>query len=195
MELLPDWRILPESHGLMPEQLEARPYPIMMSEGPGWGSGSHESTQLCLSAIGYLIRIGFRAELALDFGSGSGILSIAATRAGCRVEAVEIDVASNEHALQNSKLNGVQSAIDIHTHLSSTALPCDLVLANILRPVLLDYAPALCSRQKRSGYMVLSGLLSTDVPSILARYSPLLGSMRPTIYERGEWRAVMFAPA
>ena len=78
--------------------------------------------------------------------------------------------------------------------MSKPARRFDLVMANILSPVLLDHAEALCARQSRDGRMVLSGLVATDVPAILARFKPRLAPMKAETYERGEWRAVVFSP-
>jgi ribosomal protein L11 methyltransferase len=67
----------------------------------------------------------------------------------------------------------------------------DLVVANILRAVLLEFAPALARLHARGGTLVLSGLVSTDVPEVSARYAALLGGVRPEVYEREDWRAVV----
>jgi ribosomal protein L11 methylase PrmA len=75
-----------------------------------------------------------------------------------------------------------------------TARELDLVFANIVNPVLLEIGDALCARQSRHGRMTLSGLVATDVPSILARYKPLLAPMGAQVYERGDWRAIVFSP-
>jgi len=167
---------------------------LRIKVGHGFGLGNHETTQLCLLALGHLLRAGPAPRRVLDFGAGSGILAIAAALSGAQVQAVEIDERSIENARENAALNGVQSRIEFLTHLSEPAQPFDLVLANILNRVLLEHAEQLCARQSRAGRMVLSGLFGTDVPGILARYKPLLAPMRPEVYERDEWRAIVFAP-
>lgn len=195
--LSPYWSIIPAARDAPgPEAADsADPRRLLLAPGPGFGSGRHETTQLCLLAIGYLLRTGFRPRHVLDFGSGSGILALAVARAGARVEAVEIDDAACEHARRNAKLNGLSTSIEVRRELSAPPLPYDMVLANILRPVLLSFAAQLCERQNQSGHLVLSGLVSTDVPEILGTYCPRLPAMRPGIYERGEWRAVVFSPS
>jgi len=163
---------------------------IVLEAGPGFGDGAHETTQLCLQAMAAAPRAA--SARMLDFGSGSGVLSIGAARLGLSVDAVEIDAAAIEHAAHNAGLNGVASSIRVHRTLDALQGPYALVVANILRPVLLSFAPVLVSRLAANGTLVLSGLLSTDVPEIIARYSALLGGRRPTVHERGEWRAVVF---
>ena len=167
---------------------------IKIIPSKAWGSGDHETTLLCLQAMGYLFKKRMPIKKVLDFGAGSGILGIGAALSGAKVEAVEIDVASIECAIENSKLNGVEPLIDYHTKLTEPPRHFDLVVANILKEVLLEFADSLCTRLSPNGYMVLSGLVATDVPAILACYKPLLTSMHPEIYERGEWRAIMFQP-
>jgi ribosomal protein L11 methyltransferase len=166
---------------------------IKLLPGPGFGTGAHPTTRLCLQALGFLLARGAPRAHVLDFGSGSGILSVAAALAGSRVEAVEIDQRALAHARENAVLNGVAASIDFRSTLSQPCPAFDLVLANVLRPVLLDVAQELCSRQSPAGHLVLSGLVGTDVPEILACYRPLLAPMRSTVYESGEWRAVMFS--
>ncbi len=168
---------------------------IRIEPGPSFGDGGHETTQLCLQALGFLARRGSRPATALDFGAGTGILAIAAARLGAHVEAVEIDERALASVRANARLNGVGALIDVRRELSEPARPFALIMANILARVLLDFAPALGLRQSRSGWMVLSGLLATDVPAILATYRPLLAPMQAETYTRGEWRAIVFSPS
>ena len=73
--------------------------------------------------------------------------------------------------------------------------PYDLVVANIVAPVLVEHAAALCERvDRRGGAVVLSGLLEGDVPAVAARYAALLGC-EPAVGTRGDWRCLTFAPA
>jgi ribosomal protein L11 methyltransferase len=128
----------------------------------------------------------------LDFGAGTGVLAIAAALHGARVEAVEIDARALAAAAENVRLNRVPELVELRRHLAEPPRQHDLVGANIVSPVLLEHAEALCARQAPSGRLVLSGFLGPQVPEILARYGPLLAPMRSQVYERGEWRAVMF---
>jgi ribosomal protein L11 methyltransferase len=128
----------------------------------------------------------------LDFGSGSGILSIAGARLGAEVEAVEIDPLAAAHAERNAVANGVAAHIRSRRTLEETRPPFDLVVANILRSVLLDFADALADRMAPGAALVLSGLVSTDVPEVSVRYARRLGGERPEVYERGEWRALVW---
>ncbi len=167
----------------------------MLSPGAGFGDGTHETTQLCLQAISAFAPRDGRPWRVLDFGSGSGILSIAAARLSASVDAVEIDDSARKHSLENARLNGVAERIRF-----APALPCpaeryDLVVANILRPVLLDFADALVARRANRGTLVLSGLVATDVPEVVSRFLLLVNGRRPDLHSRGEWRALVWRPA
>jgi ribosomal protein L11 methyltransferase len=164
---------------------------ILIEPGPGFGDGTHETTQVCLQAIAALApRTG--PWRMLDFGSGSGILSIAAARLGAVVDSVEIDPLAAAHGERNATANGVSDRVRVLRTLEQTQPPFDFVVANILRAVLLDFAGALVERTAAGAALVLSGLVSTDVPEVSVRYASRLGGQRPEVYERGEWRALVW---
>lgn len=194
VEIPPYWKVLPPwTRPEARDRVEGVPL-LRVQPGAGFGDGTHASTQLCLLALGFFSRTTFRPATVLDFGTGSGILAIAAAKLGARVEAIDIDELALENARENARLNAVETFIECRTRLREPAHEFDFVLANILRSVLVESAEALCTRQSRTGRMILSGLVPTDVPSVLARYKPLLAPMRAQVYERGEWRAVVFSP-
>src|SRR5262249_22710391 len=109
-----------------------------------------------------------------------------------QVDAVEIDARAVEHADRNIRANAVESRVRQLGALDAAAVPFDFIVANILRAVLLAHAQALASALARSGTLVLSGLVSTDVPEIIARYTPLCGGRRPNVSARDEWRALVW---
>jgi len=170
------------------------PRPITIAPGKGFGDGRHETTQLCLLAIGYLLRSQIAPKRMLDFGAGNGILGIAAALTGAKVECVEIDEFALDEARRNAALNGVLSAFEFRTTLSAPPVTFELIGANILLSVLIDFAEQLTQRLATNGYLVLSGLTATDVPSLLGKYRSLLPQHRHNVFERGEWRAILFAP-
>jgi ribosomal protein L11 methyltransferase len=178
--------------------LSDRDSPIAIGAGPGFGDGTHPTTQVCLQAIQFLAPRD-RAWRMLDFGSGSGILSIRAAQLGASVLAVEIDPAAMEHGRSNAGANGVAHRIEHSRTLDAAPGPFDLIVANILRAVLLTFAERVAARLSPAGALVLSGLVSTDVPELSARYSPLMDrpgrNARPEIYERGDWRALVWRAA
>ena len=134
---------------------------IELAPGAGWGDGSHPTTQLCLQAITVLAPKG-REWRMLDFGSGSGILSIRAAQLGAMVCGVEVDPQGIAHAKANTELNGVTEKIRFHETLDDLAGPYDLIVANILRAVLLEFSGELVRRLRPDGILILSGLAATD---------------------------------
>jgi ribosomal protein L11 methyltransferase len=182
----PRWEILP------PDALaSAGAVPVRLVAGPGFGDGRHPTTQLCLQAIAALSPRG-RPWRLLDFGSGSGVLSIAGALLGATVDAVEIDPRAMGHAEQNLHANAVADRVRAVMTLDAVAAPFDLVVANILRDVLVEFANPLVALSGHRATLVLSGLVSTDVPAVSACYAPLLDGARPEVYARDEWRALVW---
>lgn len=189
----PFWRILP---AWVERELPAGERALRINPGAGFGTGTHETTQLCLQAIGeFAASRGGAGLLAgtrvLDFGSGSGILAIGAALLGASVDAVEIDELAIDNALENARINSVESRIQYSRSLGGAPGQYPLVIANILRPVLVEFAPELVRRLAPGGCLILSGLVAGDVPEIERVYSELLGR-KPRISERGEWRGVVW---
>lgn len=162
---------------------------IVVQPGRAFGDGHHETTRLCVQAVGALAPRG-RPWTFLDWGSGTGILSIAAAKLGATAVGIDIDDASNAAATRNAELSGVGDRMRFGRDDPGGAH--DLVVANILRDVLLVLADDIVRGVALGGTLVLSGLVSTDVPPITARYAPLLGGKRPEVYELGSWRALVW---
>lgn len=161
---------------------------ILLGGGAAFGDGRHESTRMCLQAIAaFAPRRGFRL---FDVGSGTGILSIGATKLGGDAIGVDVDEGAIAIATSNARLNGVETRATFTTTWPDHQF--DVVVANIRLGVLMALAPRLVARLLPSATLILSGLVSTDVPSIIACYAPLLGGRRPDIFERDEWRAVVW---
>lgn len=195
-EILPPWKAEPENPSSKV---------IRLNPGAGFGTGTHETTQLCLMALAHAIGLGADAGKrtdpplrVLDFGSGSGILAIAAAILGADVDGIEIDPLAIENATENAALNCFPGKIRFGKTFEELGLDGSanvrypIVVANILRPVLVEFAEKLTARLERPGRIVLSGLVSNDLPEVITRYSALLGGAKPEIFERGDWRALVF---
>lgn len=175
----PRFRVVTEAPAVPDERT------IVVAPGRAFGDGHHETTHLCVQAVGALSPRDRRWTF-LDWGSGSGILAIAAVKLGATARGIDIDGDANRAAARNAELSGVAATF------GSEPVPgtFDLVVANILRDVLLALAERIVANV--GGTLVLSGLVGTDVPAITARYAPLLGERRPEVYERGSWRALVW---
>ncbi len=195
----PAWRILPAWLKAPPADLGPDELVIQINPGAGFGTGTHETTQLCLRALaetaGKWRALGSPPSV-LDFGSGSGILAIGAALLGARVTGVEVDTMAITNAEDNAELNGVAGSIHFQTHFS-TAHSNACVLANILRPILLQFAPEIVDRLHPQGVLILSGLVATDVPEVRARFERELLRLNASFACRElsekEWRALVFS--
>jgi len=139
---------------------------IIIQPGSGFGTGTHPTTQLCLKWIESNIKGG---ESVLDYGCGSGILSIAAKKLGAEhVEGVEIDPLAIQNARINNELN--QTSVPFH-HAENFKFDekFDIVVANILSSILIKLAPTL--KKYTKGQLVLSGILENQVGEVIQAYS------------------------
>ena len=130
-----------------------------------FGSGHHESTNMCLALLSELARAGMSA---LDVGCGSGILSIAMKKLGAKVSACDTDEQAVAATQQNAEKNGVQidqiwlgSVSSLNEQSSSAAAQpqFDLIVANIIADVILILSADLKKALKSGGKLVLSGIL------------------------------------
>jgi ribosomal protein L11 methyltransferase len=193
VQVPPCWRILPPWTTAEEAKLEEGEIILRINPGAGFGTGTHETTQLCLSGIGERARTRpFHGQRVLDFGSGSGILAIAAALVGGKVIGVEIDPLAIDNANENAEINGVKGSIEYLRDLDSATGVYPVVIANILKPVLLEFAPELVKRMEPQATLILSGLIESDVEAVSERYSILLSGRKPERKERGEWRALIW---
>lgn len=187
IRVAPRWEVVPAD-----AEVDPFAFTIRLGAGSGFGDGSHPTTALCLQALSALAPRASAFRL-LDFGSGSGILSIAAAlHLAALVDAVEIEPRAVEHAERNFVLNGVEGRVRQLTALPLASERYDFVVANILRSVLIANAPELTRLLAPGGRLVLSGLVSTDLPEVSAVYGALLGGLRAEVYARDVWRALVF---
>ncbi len=167
---------------------------VIIEPGAGFGTGTHETTQLCLEVLSEH-QSELKGHHVLDFGSGSGVLSIYATKQGAHCLSVEIDSLARENAAHNAQLNGIAAgAIRQVSHLSEVELDSvQWIVANILKPVLLENAENLCQWIKQPGFkgLILCGLLEKDLPEILEAYGRFF-TLPPSVLKKNEWRALVF---
>ena len=156
---------------------------IRLDPGMAFGTGTHETTALCLEWIANNEHMD-KASV-LDFGCGSGVLAIAAARCGAgRVVAVDIDPQAREVARSNAEQNGCRS-IEVMAPEAVPATRFDILVANILSGPLIALAPAFARHLRPLGALVLAGVLREQTEAVLAAYSVRFTMERP-IY-RGEW--------
>ena len=153
---------------------------VRLDAGLGFGTGAHPTTALCLRWLAAHPPTG--ADV-IDWGCGSGILAVAAARLGARhLWALDIDPQALTATRDNAARNAVAARIDV---LAADALPAaaraDLVIANILAPVLVALAPRLLAALRPGGALLLSGLLQSQVAEVAHAFEPGVRFDEPTI--------------
>ena len=160
---------------------------IRIEPGMAFGTGTHETTRLCLKAI----EKHFRGGSFLDVGTGTGILAIAAAKMSpdARVEAYDTDAKAIEIARENARLNNVGDQIDFRAGgIDEQALSADLVCANLTAPVIVDLLPLLLGAT--CGRLVLSGILDSQLELVQSRLLELGATSFETDND-GEWLALV----
>ncbi|HEV2881408.1 MAG TPA: 50S ribosomal protein L11 methyltransferase [Pyrinomonadaceae bacterium] len=160
---------------------------IRIEPGMAFGTGTHETTRLCLAALEKY----FTGGSLFDVGTGTGILAIAAAklRADARVEACDTDAEAVEIARENATLNGVAAQINFRTGtIEETGASFDCVCANLTADVILPLLPALIGAT--CGRLILSGILDTQADAVRARLNALGIGETETVRD-GEWVAII----
>lgn len=168
---------------------------MVIDPGMAFGTGSHETTSMCAEAIEKYLNAG---DSVLDVGTGSGILSIAASMLGAgQVYAVELDEDAARSAEENFERNGVPGRVclfhgdirDFREKRQSGPAIFDIIAANLTGNLLLEILPDLKSMLKASGKIILSGILAEDENKILDALGPC-GLSAAEICHRGEWSMI-----
>jgi ribosomal protein L11 methyltransferase len=160
---------------------------VRIEPGMAFGTGTHETTQLCLKAI----EKHFRGGSFLDVGTGTGILALAAAKMfpDARVEACDTDAEAIEIAKENARLNGVGNQITFRMGTVDEQTPsADLVCANLTAPVIVELLPSLLGAA--CGRLVLSGILDSQIELVQTRLFEL-GATAFEIEQDGEWIALV----
>jgi ribosomal protein L11 methyltransferase len=147
---------------------------VRIDPAMAFGTGTHPSTQLCLLAIEDTIRPG---QPVIDLGCGSGILSIAALKAGAsQALAVDIDEQAVSATHANARINAIDEKVEAAQGSLADILTgkyslqqAPLVLANILAPVLIRlFDEGLADLIAPGGKLVLAGILENQAEDVLA---------------------------
>ena len=175
--IAPPWSNLGET----PDRLVIRIEP-----GMAFGTGTHETTRLCLDAI----QSHYSGGSFLDVGTGTGVLAIAAAKLfpEARVEACDTDETAIAIARENAELNGVAKQINFRVgSIDDATASADLVCANLTADVIVAMMPLLVG--VACGKLILSGLLETQVELVQAALHEY-GIDEFEITQDGEWIAL-----
>ena len=165
---------------------------LVVDPGRAFGTGTHETTRLCLESIESLAA-GRPLGRTLDLGAGTGLLAIAASRLGASpVIATDVDPEATTSSALHARLNRAPlhvARVDGGRGLRAGSF--DLVLANLMAIFLVDRVAEVRPLLARRGALVLSGLLEGDVPEVRAAYDPACGCA-PAVRSLGEWAALVY---
>ncbi|KAL8205481.1 hypothetical protein R6Q57_009032 [Mikania cordata] len=202
--IVPEWLTPPDTQATI----------ISLNPGLAFGTGDHPTTKLCLLLLEGLMKGG---ETVLDYGTGSGILAIAALKLGAAsAVGFDIDPQAITAARHNAALNDIEpdklelqvvpsnisriSTDQWQWAMKDDGVPehdveivtekqkYDVVVANILLNPLLDLADHIVSYAKPGGVVGLSGIILEQVPTVVDRYANLLEGI--TVSEIDDWACI-----
>ncbi len=157
----PSWETLPENR-------KEEDIVIEIDPKTAFGTGSHETTKLCIESIKKELKQGMSI---LDIGCGSGILSLVSLKLGaCKAVGTDIDENALKITWENMERNGITekefisyagNLIDDKNLQRKVGTGFDLVVANILAPVIIELSEEIANHMKPKGIFISSGILNT----------------------------------
>lgn len=165
--------------------LEGEGIDLVVDPGQAFGTGGHHTTRLCLEL---LLEREPGGSLA-DWGCGSGVLALAAARFGYGpVAAVDFDPAALDATRDNATANGIAGVAIAHADLTASPGPtADTVVANLVRPLLLEVAARLVEPPR---VLIASGLLRAEGDEVAAAFARH-GLREAGRRDSGEWSALV----
>ena len=160
---------------------------IQINPGMAFGTGTHETTRLCLKAIEKY----YTGGSCLDVGTGTGILAIAAAKLAPNASIIgcDTDAEAVEIARENAGLNEVADGINFRVGtIDEQTASADLVCANLTAPVIVELLPALLG--VTCGRLILSGILETQFEMINAGLVEQAATVNE-IMQDNEWLALV----
>lgn len=165
---------------------------LEIDPGMAFGTGTHETTSLCMKLMEKYLGDDAAERKVLDVGCGSGILSIAAALLGCReVLGVEIDEDAVRVAAENTEKNSVGDRVriqqgDLAKGIDFTA---DIVVANLMADLVVMLTPDVKNHLAENGVFISSGIL-VEKEEVVAEAIRNEGFEIIEIAEDGEWCAI-----
>ncbi|MEM9159016.1 MAG: 50S ribosomal protein L11 methyltransferase [Verrucomicrobiota bacterium] len=187
---VPQW--LKGSH-----ELEEGEEAVWLDPGMAFGTGNHATTRLCVEQlIAYKAQCRDTAEARIvDAGCGSGILAISASKLGFeKIAGFDIDGEAVRIAVENAESNQVSNTNffvgDLGRGLSEAGADC--LMANILANVLVANAEQIRNSVASGGWLILSGILGSEVEEVKAHFESMGGLRDGVITLMDEWSAIRF---
>jgi len=137
---------------------------VRLDPGLAFGTGTHATTAMCLAWLDENVRDG---QLVIDYGCGSGVLAVAATRLGAReAHAFDIDPQALTATRDNSGSNDVGARVHVVERDADLPTGADILMANILCAPLCELAPRFAALTRPGGKIVLAGLLAAQADEV-----------------------------
>jgi ribosomal protein L11 methyltransferase len=170
---------------------------IKLSSGAAFGMGDHPTTRISLKTIEYVLAQDFHVNrtnkfMALDIGTGSGVLAIAAVKLGIdKAIGIDIDPVARYEAKRNVTLNALDEKIRITSDPPESFLPkkFDLIIANLRPPTLQSLFPVIKKLSKKTTWWVFSGFRSYEKNSLLESIIKISGRVFWE-YEEMDWSSI-----
>jgi ribosomal protein L11 methyltransferase len=168
---------------------------IYIYPGMGFGTGSHETTFLCLKLFTEKL-LTQNISTCLDFGSGSGILGLSVFKffPDAKVDFYDIDPEANKNCYQNAEINKLEEKsfrLLLPEVRDKLLKKYDVVFANILKSILLQERDFLIEHVADGGSLIVSGLLKHQAQGIIESYMKQ-GMILVSHEEKGDWAAILF---
>ncbi len=188
----PTWEKIPEEHK---DKLL-----VEIDPGTAFGTGTHETTQLCIRQIKKYIKPGDRV---LDVGTGSGILAITALKLGAGLAfGTDLDENAITASLENAERNNISreqfevvcgNIIDDENIQALAGTECyDIVVANILAPVIIMLCPVIAKHMKKGAYFITSGIINTWEQQVKDAYAGSSDFEYVETTYQGEWVSITY---
>jgi ribosomal protein L11 methyltransferase len=171
--ICPSWCAIPDNTAVN----------LMLDPGLAFGTGTHPTTHLCLS---WLDGLDLKNKTLIDYGCGSGILTIAGLLLGA-THAMAID--NDPQALIATRDNAARNNIDdkklavIYPREIPKNIQANIMIANILAQPLIDLSSTICSLLKSGGEIALSGILEEQADMVMQAYNEQIVWQAPIIKE------------
>lgn len=162
---------------------------IEMDPGMAFGTGTHETTSMCLELLEKYIQ---KDNIIFDIGCGSGILGIAGAKLGAsQVTAVDLDKTAIKVAKNNVKINGVENIIKLYEGnlLDVITNKADILVSNIIADVIIELSQTVLDFLKPNGLFIVSGIIKERLQDVKTAMNNN-GLDIIDIYHKGEWCAM-----
>ncbi|EJP23272.1 ribosomal protein L11 methyltransferase [Peptostreptococcaceae bacterium AS15] len=163
---------------------------IDIDPGMAFGTGTHETTRMCINAIEKYMKKG---DSLIDIGCGSGILSIAAAHLGAqKVVAVDLDRLAVKVSKENVELNGFSNTIDVRYGDLTDVIDekADVIVANIIADIIAKLSENIADFMKDGGYFISSGIINDKKDFVVSK---LKENNFEIVEEKndGEWNCIV----